>query len=182
MAQSAAPHPAPTSSEWIRRGQSKIHGGGLYAARSIPKGTRVLEYVGERITKAEAWRREERRRADRVSGGDGCVYVFEINQRHDIDGAVSWNTARLANHSCDGNCETNLIRGRVWLIAVRDIAEGEEITYDYGFPFADWKLHPCLCGTKKCVGYIVRSQSRWRVRKALRAERAQQRAAQKSRG
>jgi len=139
----------------------------------------VIEYVGERVTKAEAYRREERRLAERAKGGDGCVYIFEVNKRYDIDGDVSWNTARLANHSCDGNCETDIIRGKVWIIAVRDIAEGEEITYDYGFDFEDWKLHPCLCGSKKCVGYIVHSKHRWRVRKALKAEKVKAKAAAK---
>ncbi|MBW7894785.1 MAG: SET domain-containing protein-lysine N-methyltransferase [Opitutaceae bacterium] len=171
MAKQATSKPAPTTSEWVRRGRSKIHGGGLYAAKPIPAGTRVIEYVGERITKAEALRREERRLADRAKGKDGCVYVFELNKRHDIDGDVSWNTARLANHSCDGNCETDIIRGKVWLIAVRDIAAGEELTYDYGFDYADWKLHPCRCGAKQCVGYIVHRQHHWRVRKALKAEK-----------
>ena len=179
MAKKASTKPAPTTSEWVRRGRSKIHGGGLYAAKPIPKGTRVIEYVGERVTKAEAYRREERRLADRAKGNDGGVYVFELNKRHDIDGDVSWNTARLINHSCDGNCETAIIRGKIWIIAVRDIAEGEEITYDYGFDFEDWKLHPCLCGSKKCVGYIVHSKHRWRVRKALKAEKVKKKPAAK---
>ena len=96
--------PAATNSEWVRRGQSKIHGGGLYANQDILAGTRVLEYVGERITKAESERREAKRLAARADGEDGCVYVFELNARRDIDGDVKWNTARLINHSCDGNC------------------------------------------------------------------------------
>lgn len=179
MAKQATPKPAPTTSEWVRRGRSKIHGGGLYAAKPIPAGTRVIEYVGERITKAEALRREERRLAARAKGKDGCVYVFELNKRYDIDGDVSWNTARLANHSCDGNCETEIIRGKVWLIAVRDIAAGEELTYDYGFDYADWKLHPCRCGAKRCVGYIVHRQHHWRVRKALKAEKSGKKSAAK---
>jgi SET domain-containing protein len=179
MTKPKAPSPAPTTSEWVRRGRSKIHGGGLYAAKAIPKGTRVIEYVGERISKAEALRREEQRIAARAQGQDGCVYVFELNQRIDLDGDVSWNTARLANHSCDGNCETDVIRGKVWIIAVRDIAEGEEITYDYGFDFKDWHLHPCLCGSETCVGYIVHSLHRWRVRRALKTQRVKKRPAAK---
>ncbi len=170
MAKQTTLKPAPVTSEWVRRGRSKIHGGGLYAAKPILSGTRVIEYVGERITKAEALRREQKRLAQRDAGRDGCVYVFELNQRHDLDGDVSWNTARLINHSCDGNCETDIIRGRVWIIAARDIAEGEELTYDYGFDFEDWRLHPCLCRTKKCVGYIVHHKHRWRVRRALAHE------------
>ncbi|KXU35444.1 hypothetical protein AXK11_06600 [Cephaloticoccus primus] len=154
-------------SEWVRRGRSRIHGGGLYARKPIPKGTRVIEYVGERITKAEALRREQRRLA-----AGGSVYVFELNARYDIDGDVPWNLARLINHSCEGNCETDIIRGHIWIIASRDIAAGEELSYDYGFDYAEWRNHPCRCGSPKCVGYIVHQKHRWRVRKILKAERA----------
>lgn len=179
MAKPAILNPAPTTSAWIRRGRSKIHGGGLYAAQPIPKGTRVIEYVGERITKAEAERREERRLARRAAGRDGCVYVFELNYRHDLDGDVRWNTARLANHSCDGNCETIIIRGRIWLVARRDIPAGEEITYDYCFAFKEWRRHPCRCGSPQCVGFIVGSRHRWRVRQVLKAEKVAKNAAAK---
>jgi len=171
MSEKTGSKPRAVSSEWVRRGRSKIHGGGLYARKLIPVGTRVIEYVGERITKAEAARREEHRLARRGAGQDGCVYVFELNRRHDIDGAVSWNTARLINHSCEGNCEPEIIRGRIWIIALRDIPAGEEITYDYGFDFSEWQKHPCRCGSRKCVGYIVIRGQRWRVRKALRTKR-----------
>ena len=58
---------------------------------------------------------------------------FELNQRHDIDGDVAWNLARRINHSCGPNCETQNIRGHIWVVACRDIAPGEELTYDYGF-------------------------------------------------
>lgn len=163
--------PPATRSEWIRRGRSSIHGGGLYARQAIPAGTRVIEYVGERITKAEAERREVRRLANRAAGRDGCVYVFELNQRHDIDGDVRWNTARYINHSCAANCEPQVIRGRIWIVARRDIAEGEELSYDYGFDFADWRHHPCRCGAPECAGYIVARAQRWRVRRLLAAER-----------
>lgn len=166
---SAASHPAAVTSAWVRRGRSSIHGGGLYARRPIPAGTRVIEYVGERITKAEADRREQCRLAQRASGRDGCVYVFELNRRHDIDGDVRWNTARYINHSCEPNCEPQVIRGRIWIVALRDIAAGEELGYDYGFDFADWREHPCRCGTRGCVGYIVKRGQRWRVRRLLAA-------------
>ena len=162
--------PQTMTSEWVRRGRSSIHGGGLYAKKAIPEGTRVIEYVGERITKAESERREQRRLEVRDSGADGCVYIFELNARHDIDGDVKWNTARLINHSCAGNCEPQAIRGRIWIVALRDIEQGEELGYDYGFDLSDWRKHPCLCGTPECVGYIVNKRQRWRVRRALAAE------------
>ncbi len=160
----------PAPSRWVRRRRSAIHGSGLIAARPIPAGTRIIEYVGERITKAEADRREQVRLAQRGAGRDGCVYVFELNKRHDIDGDVPWNPARLINHSCDANCEPEVIRGRIWIIALRDIAAGEELGYDYGFDLADWREHPCLCGTAVCPGYIVKKSQRWRVRRLLAGE------------
>lgn len=160
----------PAPSRWVRRRRSAIHGSGLIAARFIPAGTRIIEYVGERITKAEADRREAVRLAQRASGRDGCVYVFELNKRHDIDGDVSWNPARLINHSCAANCEPEVIRGHIWIIALRDIAAGEELGYDYGFDFTDWREHPCLCGTAACAGFIVKKSQRWRVRRLLAGE------------
>lgn len=171
--------PAKTTSEWARVRRSKIHGRGVIASKDIPSGTRIIEYVGERITKAESDRRDEARVARRAKGGDGCVYIFEINKRHDIDGDVTWNTARLINHSCEPNCESEKARGHVWIAARRDIAKGEELTYDYGFDVENWQDHRCLCGSKKCVGYIVAKGQRWRLRKLLakaKARRAKKKA------
>jgi hypothetical protein len=153
----------------VRLGRSGVHGHGLFARDLIPRGERVIEYVGERITKAEAVRREDRRLARLAAGGDGCVYVFELNQRHDLDGDVAWNPARRINHSCAPNCEAQRGRGRIWIVARRDIAPGEELTYDYGFDFAEWRDHPCCCGAEQCAGYIVNGGQRWRVRGILAA-------------
>ena len=171
-----APRPAPVTSPWARRGRSGIHGRGLYATRLIPAGTRIIEYVGERITKAESDRRDDARIARRKRGGDGCVYIFELNRRHDLDGDVPWNTARLINHACSPNCEPQGIRGRIWIVALRDIPAGEELTYDYGFDFENWEDHPCRCGAQDCFGYIVKRNQRWRVRRVL-ARRAREAAA-----
>jgi hypothetical protein len=52
-------------------------------------------------------------------------------------------------------------------VADTDIEEGEELTFDYGFPLNGWDLNPCCCGTTSCPGYIVAKNQRWRVRKAL---------------
>ncbi|HEY0946014.1 MAG TPA: SET domain-containing protein-lysine N-methyltransferase [Opitutaceae bacterium] len=156
----------------MRTRRSEIHGRGLYARCAVPAGTRVIEYVGEKITKAESDRRDAHRLARQARGADGCVYIFELNRRHDLDGGVAWNTARLMNHSCAGNCEPQAIRGRIWIVALRDIAAGEELTYDYGFDFANWREHPCRCGTDACTGYIVGRRHRWRVRRILAGQRA----------
>jgi SET domain-containing protein len=163
----------PTSSRaianpWIRITASAIHGRGAYAAQPIPRGTRIIEYTGERITKAEAARREQARLRRAARGGDGSVYIFELNQRYDLDGRTRRNPARLINHSCAPNCEAQMIRGRIWIIARRDIEAGEELTFDYGFPLNEWSLHPCRCGTARCPGYIVNAFNRWRLRRLLR--------------
>ncbi len=162
---------AAASNQWIRRAGSAIHGRGVCARRAIPAGTRVVEYTGERITKTESLRRDEARLARLRRGGDGSVYVFELNKRHDIDGRNSRNIARLINHSCAPNCETAIVRGRIWISALRGIAAGEELTYDYGFPYSEWRNHPCRCGASGCVGFIVNKAQRWRVRRIVKRER-----------
>lgn len=160
--------PQKTTSEWAKVRGSAIHGSGMFASKPIPAGTRVIEYTGERITKAEAHRRELLRQRRLRGGGDGNIYTFELTRRHDIDGRVPWNTARFINHSCEPNCESRIVRGRVWILALRDIAPGEELTYDYGYDFENHGDHPCRCGASGCAGYIVKSSQRWRVRRAAR--------------
>lgn len=156
---------------WIRAGSSSIHGRGVYAERDIPDGTRIIEYTGERITKAEAWRREALRVKRAKRGGDGSVYIFELNKRFDLDGSKRNNVARLINHSCAPNCRAETVRGKIWILARRDIAAGDELTFDYGYGFSLWEDHPCRCGAARCVGYIVNSAQRWRVRRILRERR-----------
>lgn len=162
--------PKKTTSTWAEVRGSKIHGRGMFASRVIPKGTRIIEYTGERITKAEGFRREELRQRRAARGGDGCIYTFEVSERTDIDGRVLWNTARYINHSCEPNCESQIVRGRVWIISLRRIEPGEEITYDYYYDYAHYREHPCRCGARTCAGYIVKAPQRWRVRHA--ADRA----------
>ncbi len=161
---------APAASGVVHR-RSAIHGRGVFARRAFPDGTRILEYSGERITKAEAVRREAQRLERQRRGGDDSVYFFVLNRRYDLDGRKGGSVARFINHSCKPNCRTEIIRGRVWIIARRDIAAGEELTYDYGFPFREWHLHPCRCGAPRCAGFIVGSDQRWRLRRIPLAER-----------
>lgn len=164
------------SSIWISARRSPIHGRGVYARRTIPDGTRIVEYTGERITKAESARRETHRLARRARGQDACVYIFELNARHDLDGRARGNVARLINHACAPNCRVDVQRGRIWIIARRDIAAGEELTFDYGFKFSEWRHHACRCGGTRCAGFIVAKDQRWRLRRVSRNERAQVRA------
>lgn len=130
---------------------SPVHGTGIFAAVNIPKGKRILQYVGEKITKKQAELRPE---------SEGRVFIFELNKKHDIDGNVPYNTARFINHSCDPNAETEIIRGKIWIIAIKDISKDEEITYNYGYDFDNYQQHPCLCRTDRCVGYIL-AEEHW---------------------
>jgi uncharacterized protein len=132
----------------------------------------MIEYVGERIGKAEAERRSVERIERAAKTGEAAVFIFELTKRHDIDGAVSWNTARLINHSCRPNCEVQILRGRIWIVARRRIKAGEEVTYDYGYDFDDFEEHPCRCGSPRCAGYIIRTSLRRRLKRVL-ADRAQ---------
>lgn len=165
------------ASRWIVATLSAIHGRGVRARETIPADTRIVEYTGERITKAEAVRREAQRLARQRRGGDDSVYVFTLNRRHDLDGRARRNVARLINHSCAPNCRVEVIRGRIWIIARREIPAGAELTFDYGFSFSEWRRHPCRCGSRRCAGFIVGSHQRWRLRKIPRGERSRMAAA-----
>lgn len=143
------PLPPPKDWEYVEVRRSGVHGRGLFAARGLPKGTYVMEYRGEKVPKKEGSRRTD------AQWAKGRVYTFELSRRFDIDGSPDWNVARLANFSCDPNCESQNERGRkIWIVALRDIRKGEEINYDYNFSFVD-PPPVCKCGSKKCRGYIV---------------------------
>ena len=125
--------------------ESAIHGVGAFARSEIPQGTRVIEYVGERVTKSESRRRCEQ----------DNEYIFALDEEHDLDGNVAWNPARFLNHSCAPNCEAECADGRIWIVASRNISAGEELTFNYGYDLVDYKDYPCRCGSPDCVGYIV---------------------------
>ena len=140
--------------------RSKIHGNGVYATEDIKKGTKVIEYIGEKVTKAEGDRRSERRIKKYLnSNKTGSVYIFELNSKFDIDGSPYYNKARYINHSCNPNCEVEILKGHIWIIAIKNIKKSEELSYDYGYEFDkdDYIDHICNCGAKKCIGYIISS-------------------------
>jgi SET domain-containing protein len=152
---------------------SDIHAAGCFTLDRIAKGARVLEYTGERITKAQGDDRYEGRPFTYLFGiGDGDVV---------IDGH---GMAMFVNHSCDPNCETEEEDGRVFIEALRDIAPGEELTYDY-FLYDGEDDAPCFCGSKSCRGSMyspeeLRKKRRAEARKKKRAERAAKKAAKKN--
>ena len=135
---------------------------GLVAACNIKKGTKIINYVGNIITKKQT---EENPKFDNSKP----IYLFNLNSRYDLDGDVSWNTARLINHSCSNNCDYDGKGLKLWVTAIKDIKKGEEITCDYGFGYdSDYKQFPCKCRSKNCAGYIVREGSRWRINKKFK--------------
>ena len=176
----------PTSSKYIEIRESEIHGTGVFAKTKVPKGKKVIEYIGEKITKKESERRSIALiEKNQGSETNGAVYIFEVNKRHDIDGNIPENSARFINHSCEPNCEPDVIKNRVWLISTRKIKEGEELSYNYGFDLDGYEDHECKCGTKKCVGYITAEDNWPKLKKRLakkkkKAKKAKKKAAKKT--
>jgi SET domain-containing protein len=126
------------NSKPCRVGRSQT-GLGLFATEPIKKHTLIVEYSGPRIPTAEARKRE---RAGRSK------YMFELSSRWTIDGGGRDNLGRYANHACRPNAESVLIRGKVYLKAIRRILPGEEITYDYGREYVDLFFKSgCKCAT-----------------------------------
>ena len=144
--------------------KSKIDKKGLYASQNIEKGTKIIEYKGKIISvkKSEVDPKFDNRKA---------IYLFNINNRYDLDGNFKFNTARLINHSCNPNCEVFGEGLKIWVYAMKDIKKGEELSYDYGFSYDEnFREFPCNCRSKNCVGFIVREGSRWRIKKRKKSK------------
>jgi uncharacterized protein len=142
---------------------SDIHAAGCFTLDEIPKGTRVLEYTGERITKAQG--------DDRYDGRE-FTYLFGIG-----DGEVvidGHGMAMFVNHSCDPNCETDEAEDKVFIASIRDIAAGEELTYDY-YLYDGEDDAPCYCGSPKCRGsmYSPEEMKKKRLAEARKKKRAE---------
>ena len=148
--------------------QSPIHGRGVFASRKIRKGTRIIEYIGEKVDKEESNRRGLALFEESQDSGGASVYIFDLNEKWDLDGNKPYNNARLINHSCEPNCEMVNEDDHLWLFALQEIRQGEEIAFDYGYDIEHFMDHPCRCGTESCVGYIV-SRAQWpQLKRALR--------------
>jgi SET domain-containing protein len=138
----------------VRR--SRIHGSGVYATRRIRKGTRIVEYLGDRITHEEADARYEEKGQD-----DGHTFLFVVNDRVVIDAGVDGNAARFINHSCNPNCETVIEGGRVFIEAMRTIQPGDELGYEYGLTWestddpTELANYACRCGAPQCRGTML---------------------------
>jgi uncharacterized protein len=149
--------PSKSSASLYQVRQSPIHGRGVFAARAIPAGTRIIEYVGERISPDEA-----DKRYDDDQTGHPHILLFTVDKKTVIDGAVGGNAARYINHSCAPNCEAVVEDERVFVEALRDIQPGEELTYDYnlerpGRYKAEWtRRYACRCGAPNCRGTMLK--------------------------
>jgi SET domain-containing protein len=157
--QTAKRGPKYATSPLVEARDSAIHGRGVYAVARIRKGARILEYLGERISHAEADLRYERKGDD-----DGHTFLFIASNRTVIDAGVNGNDARFINHSCDPNCETVIEGSRVYIDAIRNIEVGEELGYDYQLTWestddpAELALYACRCGAKKCRGTMLNTE------------------------
>lgn len=118
----------------VRRSQT---GFGLFASAPIKKGKAVIEYIGERIPASEGDSRDNR-------------YIFNVSSRFDIDGSPRYNIARYINHSCRPNCEAINRRGRIFIVARKNIQAGEELAYHYGKDHFEGFIQPAGCKCEKC--------------------------------
>ena len=133
--------------------ESPIQGKGAFATRRIRKGTRIVEYTGERITHEEADERYDDERMARHH-----TFLFTVDEFTEVDAGVRGNSARFINHSCAPNCEAVIEDGRIFIEALRNIAPGTELVYDYAY---EWergksKQYPCRCGAASCRGTIMK--------------------------
>jgi uncharacterized protein len=108
---------------------------GLFTEVPIRKGVTVIEYIGHRVRTMETAKN---------------LYIFNVNSRWDIDGSPRWNTARYINHSCRPNCEAINRRGRIFIVARKNIQAGEELTYGYGKDYFAFLKDSGGCRCEKC--------------------------------
>jgi SET domain-containing protein len=145
---------------------SAIHGRGVFAARPIEKGTRVIEYKGERVSWKNALKRP-----DSDPDNPFHTFFFSLDDGRVIDAGVGGNAARWINHSCAPNCETKEDdEGRVFIYARKNIEPGDELTYDYSLT-VDGRLtkeerarFACHCGKKQCRGTMLDGKKKGRKR------------------
>jgi len=159
---------------WVEIRGSDVHGHGLFATKKIPTETELIEYVGEKIDKIESEKRCLDLLDEAEKTGGAAVYMFTLNDVHDLDGDTDDNDAKLINHSCDPNCEAQIDEEeeRIWIVALRDIEKNEELSFNYGFDLKSYEDHPCRCGSDNCVGYIVDEENWGELKRALASKKA----------
>ena len=145
---------------------SPIHRWGVFAEEFIPKGRKIIEYTGEKISRAETARRARSRRYN---------YLFTLDSYWTIDGGVGGSGAEYINHCCEPNCVARIVKGHILYFAARDILPGEELTVDYRFD-PDVEQVRCRCGAPGCRGTINLKKER-PIRRAAPRKRAAKKAA-----
>ena len=155
VAKQADPKPTnPPLRTFVRR--SPIHGRGVFAKVDIPKGERVIEYKARKIT----WAQADRWYADDESK-PSHTFLFTLDDKYVLDGNKDANSARWINHSCNPNCESDIVDGRIWIESIRNIKAGEELFYDYNITLetphtpAEKRRWSCRCGAKNCRGTLL---------------------------
>ena len=135
---------------------SEIQGTGAFAIRTIRKGTRIIEYLGQRVS----WRTADKRYDDEKMSRHH-TFLFTVDDKTVIDAAVNGNEARFINHSCEPNCEAINERKRIFIEAIKTIPAGTELVYDYQYERTedhtaeDEHFYRCRCGSPKCRGTIL---------------------------
>jgi uncharacterized protein len=162
----------------IRR--SPVHGRGAFAIKTIRKGTRLVEYVGEHISPAES-----DRRYDDTKTKTHHTFLFTLDSRTVVDGGVDGNESRFINHSCAPNCDAIIEKRHIWIEANQTIRPGEELNYDYNYErtekttAADEKLYVCRCGAPECRGTILSAKTTVKRKPAKKGKKGKKRAAAK---
>ncbi len=173
--------PPIVTSPLVEVRNSPIHGRGVYAKHRIVKGGRIIEYLGDRVSHAEADRRYELKADD-----DGHTFLFIVDNRTVIDAGVGGNAARYINHGCDPNCETVTENRRIFIEAIRTIKPGEELCYDYQLVWEstddpeDLKLYTCRCGAKNCRGTMLDPEPLDKAKKKAAKKKAAKKARDKA--
>jgi len=165
---------------WFVVRNSKVHGKGCFARKDIPKGTRISEYVGDRISWDEADKRYEG-----YDVNDNHTFLFIVDRKTVIDGGVGGNDARYINHSCGENCTSTVEKGRVYIDANKNIKKGEELGYDYQIgrdkndPENVDEIYACRCGAPNCRGTMLWPAKRPKPKKRKKAKSAAKKAGKK---
>jgi len=135
---------------------SRVHGKGVFATRHLAAGERVIEYVGEVISMAEAMARHPH-----DANNPDHTFYFHLDDGRVIDALHGGNESKWINHSCRPNCVPDEVRGRIFILTRRPVFKGEELTFDYGL-FSDEPMtdalkarYACRCGAKKCRGTML---------------------------
>ena len=167
---------------WFELRRSAIQGLGAFATKRIPKGPRIVEYTGEKISNEEADRRYDDTKMRRHH-----TFLFILNSKWILDAANGGGPAKYINHSCNPNCEAVTVAGRrIYIEAIRTIQPGEELLYDYQYERTeehtaeDEEFYRCLCGAPNCRGTILAPPAKPAVKKKAAAKKKG--AAKKKRG